>query len=110
MTVLDELRRASSAEDFFRVLHVDYDAKVLNVARLHVLRKMGEFLATEPLDQLDDDVVRERCRTLLRTAHDAFLEKSPLETRLFKVHKNAAPAPEKAAFVPLSVLSTPRTP
>ena len=42
-----ELKGASSAEDFFALLQVDYDAKVINVARLHILKRMSEYLATE---------------------------------------------------------------
>jgi nitrogenase-stabilizing/protective protein len=35
--VLDKLNKASSAEDFFALLGVDHDPKILSVARLHIL-------------------------------------------------------------------------
>ena len=34
MSVLDDLRRLSSAEDFFRYLDVAYEPSVVNVAKL----------------------------------------------------------------------------
>ncbi|MGA9823343.1 MAG: nitrogenase-stabilizing/protective protein NifW, partial [Methylocystis sp.] len=36
MTILDDLRKLSSAEEFFDVLGVDYDPAVIRVARLHI--------------------------------------------------------------------------
>ena len=39
------LKGLSSAEDFFATLGVAYDERVLRVARLHILKRMGEYLA-----------------------------------------------------------------
>ena len=44
MSALEQLRKLSSAEDFFETLGVSYDPAVLRVARLHILRRMGEYL------------------------------------------------------------------
>ena len=52
MTILDELRQLSSAEEFFAVLGVEFDPAVLRVARLHILRRMGEYLHAEALASL----------------------------------------------------------
>ena len=45
--VLEQLNKASSAEDFFALLGVDYDPKHVNVVRLHILRRMGQYLVSE---------------------------------------------------------------
>ena len=45
--VLEQLNQASSAEDFFALLGVDYDPKHVNVVRLHILRRMGQYLVSE---------------------------------------------------------------
>ena len=45
MSVLAELEKLSSAEDFFVYLKVDFDPALLRVARLHILKRMGKYLA-----------------------------------------------------------------
>jgi nitrogenase-stabilizing/protective protein len=107
MTVLDDLRRLSAAEEFFLYLDVEYDPQVVNVARLHILRRMGEYLRKEG-ESLGEDEVRARCRAHLQAAYDDFVKSSPLQERVFKVHKDAVkqkePAAPKRVFVPLSTL------
>jgi nitrogenase-stabilizing/protective protein len=106
-SVLDRLNRASSAEDFFTLLGVAYDPKVVNVARLHILKRMGQYLAGEDFAGLPDETVAERCKTVLERAYADFVASSPIEQRVFKVLKDAVapPAPAKPAnFVPLDVL------
>jgi len=108
MSVLDQLNKASSAEDFFALLGVDYDPKVVSVVRLHILRRMGQYLvgAKEELAGLSDEDVTARCKTFLEQAYADFLEKSPLDERVFKVLKDAVkPAePKPAQFVTLTTL------
>jgi nitrogenase-stabilizing/protective protein len=101
--IIDQLKRASSAEDFFTLLGVDYDAKIINVARLHILKRMGQYLASEELEGLSDAVVAERCKAVLERAYDDFVGSSPLDQRVFKVLKDAV-APKRTNFVPLDEL------
>jgi nitrogenase-stabilizing/protective protein len=103
MSVLDDLRRLSAAEEFFSYLGVTSDEAVVRVARLHILRRMGDYLRSEPLTGFTDDVVRERCKHHLQTAYDDFIKSSPLKERVFKVLKDAV-QPKKQAFVPLAAL------
>ncbi len=107
MSVLEDLRRLSAAEEIFQLLDVPYDAAVVNVARLHILRRMGEYLAKEDIAGLSDDEIRTRCRAHLQSAYADFVARSPIEERVFKVHKDAvkAAAPKKAPFVPLSAIN-----
>jgi nitrogenase-stabilizing/protective protein len=106
MSVLDDLRRLSAAEEIFRYLDVPFDASVVNVARLHILRRMGEYLNKEPLTGLVEDEVRRRCRAHLQMAYDDFVARSPIDERVFKVHKDAVKttARKPAPFVPLAAL------
>ncbi|GAB4358678.1 MAG: nitrogenase stabilizing/protective protein NifW [Oricola sp.] len=108
MSVLDELSRLSSAEDFFVALDVPFDETVVRVARLHILRRMGQYLAGGEFGGLDDAAIRALCRGYLEQAYSDFVRSSPIEERLFKVHKEAvAPKPEPARpFLPLSALGT----
>jgi len=111
MSVLDELAQLSAAEEFFTYLDVAFEPSVVHVARLHILRRMGQYLknseAEGAFSGLGDEEIKALCRTYLEQAYQDFVESSPIEERLFKVHKDAvAPktTPEKP-FVALSSIS-----
>lgn len=111
MSVLDELGRLSAAEDFFIFLDVPYDATIVQVARLHILRRMGQYLKGSEIDSafegLSESEIRELCREHLQQAYQDFVKSSPIQERLFKVHKEAvAPKAEPSkSFVPLTSLA-----
>lgn len=108
MSVLDDLSHLSSAEDFFTFLDVAYEPQIVHVARLHIMRRMGQYLKGSQIDGvfegLSDDDVRALCREHLAQAYQDFVASSPLQERLFKVHKEAV-AP-KAAPGPVLVSVT----
>ena len=93
MTLLADLSRLASAEEFFRYLQVDYDPAVLAVARLHILKRMGLEVARAGLDDLDEAAGRALCRRALEAAYQEFRAHSPQEQRLFKVHRRAGRVP-----------------
>jgi nitrogenase-stabilizing/protective protein len=105
-TILDKLKKTHQAEDFFKILGVtDYDPKVLDVARLHILRRMAQYIVSdEELPTQSDDVVQARCKEFLELAYADFLKSSPIQERLFKVHKDAVapkPSPNMVKLGPL---------
>ena len=102
--MLDQLNKAASAEEFFALLGVDYDPKHVNVVRLHILRRMGQYLASEEFGGMPDADVRERCRAVLAQAYADFVASSPLDQRVFKVLKDAVALPKPRVFVPLTTL------
>lgn len=102
--ILDRLKAASSIEDFFTLLGVSYDVKVVNVARLHILKRMGQYLASEDFAGLPNQVVAARCKAVLERAYDDFVTASPLDHRVFKVLKDAVAPPKPANFVPFDLL------
>lgn len=108
MSALEALRRLSSAEEFFLYLNVPYEATVVQVARLHILRRMGQYLKQSEIDAafegLEDSEIRAICRGHLEQAYQDFVHSSPIQERIFKVHKDAvAPKAAPAApFVPLA--------
>jgi nitrogenase-stabilizing/protective protein len=92
--ILAQLNNASAAEDFFALLGVDYDPGLVNVARLHILRRMGQYLAGEDFTGATDEAVSERCKAVLERAYADFVASSPIDQRVFKVLKDAvAPQP-----------------
>jgi len=102
--ILDQLKKASSAEDFFALLKVDYDPKIVNVARLHILRRMGEYLFSEDFSAASDAEVTEKCKTFLERAYEDFQKSTPIDERLFKVHKDAVKPAPPPTLVQLNVL------
>jgi len=102
--ILAEMKAASSAEDIFRLLDVGYDPKVMNVSRLHILKRMGDYLASENLADIPDSIVATRCKAVLKRAYEDFVTASPLQHRVFKVLKDAVARPKPANFVPFDTL------
>lgn len=97
--VLSTLKGLSSAEEFFVTLDVPFDPTRLGIARLHILKRMGQYLAGRSFDGMDDAAVTAACRTVLAEAYAEFLDKSPVNARLFKVLKDRDPAKPQGAFV-----------
>lgn len=110
MAVLEDLAGLSAAEEFFRYLNVPYDMQVVQVARLHILRRMGQYIRGSEVegvfDGLSDDEVRGLCAEHLTQAYDDFVKSSPIAERIFKVHKEAVEqkAGPSKPFVPLATL------
>ena len=102
MTVLEQLMKLSSAEDYFRFLGVSYDPAVLNVARLHILRRMGDNLREAGMEP-DEERARAYFRAHLERAYQDFVKSTPIKERVFKVHKDAI----RSTVTPLVRLSIP---
>src|SRR6516165_4593886 len=101
MGVLQDLGKLSSAEDFFTYLDLPFEPTVVQVSRLHILRRMGQYLKGSEIDGafegLSDDEIKGLCRSHLEQAYQDFIASSPIQERLFKVHKEAVePKPEPA--------------
>ena len=101
MTVLEQLAKLSSAEDYFRFLGVPYDPAVLNVARLHILRRMGDNLRKAGMEPYEEKA-RAYFRAHLERAYQDFVKSSPIKERVFKVHKDAI-RPTGTPLVRLSI-------
>ena len=103
MTMLEQLSKLSSAEEFFHLLDVPYDPTILNVARLHILRRMGEYLKHAPATAVEESE-RAYFRAHLLRAYEDFAQSSPLDERVFKVLKDAVRVKSR----PLISLAVPR--
>ncbi|WP_333821678.1 nitrogenase stabilizing/protective protein NifW [Pinisolibacter sp.] len=108
--ILARLKQCSSAEDFFTELKVKFAPEVLAPARLHILKRMGQYLASEDFDDMPDRVVAARARTFLERAYDDFVTSSPLKERVFKVlkdHDPSRPVKPGTAFVDFDEILNP---
>lgn len=105
--VLAALKSAASAEDFFTLLNVPFDPRILRVARLHILKRMGDYLARENVEAAAPQTTAARCKAVLERAYADFVTSSPLQERVFKVLKEAAApqTPPPPDFVPLDRLA-----
>lgn len=111
MSVLDKLKSLSSAEDFFTTLDVEYQPEVLQVLRLHILRRMGQYLVSAEFEGKSEAEIFTAAQSMLKQAYADFITSNPMAERVFKVLKehdpNRPPAPgPKPAFVTLTSLTT----
>ena len=100
MNIIDDLNKLSSAEEFFAYFDVDYDSSVLGVARLHIMRRMGEHIRALVSDEAGVANPWLECRAYLADAYNEFLHHAPIERRVFKVLKDAI-SPAKQGLVQL---------
>ncbi|ARE40148.1 Nitrogenase stabilizing/protective protein NifW [Rhodovulum sp. P5] len=84
--VLDRLQSLSSAEDMFVFLDLPFDEAVLNRSRLHMMKRMGDYLDKADLDGLDEDAVFAEARKALAQAHADFENSSPREQKALKIY------------------------
>ncbi len=94
------LMRLSTAEEFLDFFGIPYEQAVVNVSRLHILKRLFQYLRRESdLDALDEATLYTRYRSLLQRAYRDFVTSTPAKEKVFKVHRDA-----QAAAVPLSSL------
>lgn len=86
-STLDRLARLSSAEQFFAALGIAFDPHVLNVHRLHILKRFNEHLRPESLTGMEDDAIEQACRNALEKAYGEF--STGPGPRTFKVFQQA---------------------
>lgn len=109
MSVLDDLGRLSAAEEFFDYLAVPYEPAIVRVARLHILRRMGQYIRGSEVDGvfagLGDEEIRALCREHLDQAYQDFVASSPIQERVFKVHKEAVAPKAGPAMIALTPIA-----
>ena len=112
MSVLTDLEKLHSAEDFFSYLKVDFDPALVHVSRLHILKRMGKYLAEKDFGGASEDEVFSSTRETLARAYQDFSNSTPIGQRVFKVLQEhdptrAAKPVEEAPkpFVPLEALT-----
>ncbi|WP_085032618.1 nitrogenase stabilizing/protective protein NifW [Ensifer aridi] len=108
--IVARLKSLSAAEDFFETLGVSYEPKVLDVSRLHIMKRMGQYLAEEGISDHSARAAVARARDALERAYADFATSSPLSRRVFRVlqqHDPTRTAAPGQTFVPLeSVLKS----
>ncbi len=87
-----ELAALSAAEEFFEYFAVPYDRHVVNVNRLHILKRFRQYLATALDDQpVDREGLRALCASLLARSHADFARSSAQAEKVFRVFQDQTP-------------------
>ena len=81
-----ELAKLSSAEEFLQFFAVPFDQKVVNVSRLHILKRFYQYLRRDSaLTGLDSGELFSRYRGHLVAAYEDFVRSTPAQEKVFKV-------------------------
>ncbi len=101
--VLDHVANLSSAEDIFTYLLMPFDEEVLNVSRLHIMKRFGTYLRDADFDGMDEDTTFLKARQVLKRAYSDFVQSTPLKEKVFKVFHDEAEK-HQARFVGIESL------
>ncbi len=89
-TLRDQLAKLSSAEDFLNLLEIPYDEHVVQVNRLHILKRFHDYLKrSADEDTLDDEDLRLLYVALLSQAYNDFVTSNAVTEKVFKVFHQA---------------------
>ncbi|WP_374494543.1 nitrogenase stabilizing/protective protein NifW [Zoogloea sp.] len=84
-----ELAKLSSAEEFLHFFAVPFDQKVVNVSRLHILKRFYQYLRRDAdLSGLSGTELFSRYRSHLVAAYDDFVRSTPAQEKVFKVFQD----------------------
>ncbi|NJK33849.1 MAG: nitrogenase-stabilizing/protective protein NifW [Oscillatoriales cyanobacterium SM2_2_1] len=88
---LAEFNQLTNAEDYFEFLELPYDPKVVNVNRLHILRKFSQLKEEIDTQTSNPEQRLAAYQSALADAYGIFLTSSAQEQKLFKVFHDQAP-------------------
>ncbi len=88
-TFLQQLKALSSAEDFLQYFGIPFDQHVVNVSRLHILKRFFQYIRQENLlAQTDELGLFTQYRTQLAKAYADFVTSTPAQEKVFKVFQD----------------------
>jgi nitrogenase-stabilizing/protective protein len=97
-----ELQELTSAEDFLEYFKIPYDAKIVQVNRLHILQRFHDYLEREQVDKIQDNQLKYRIYThWLNQAYQDFVHSNAQTEKVFQVfHRQMA----SEVFIPVENL------
>jgi nitrogenase-stabilizing/protective protein len=88
-TFLQQLKALSSAEDFLQYFGIPFDQQVVNVSRLHILKRFFQYIRQENLLAQTDEVgLFTQYRAQLAKAYGDFVASTPAQEKVFKVFQD----------------------
>jgi len=89
-TLVKRLSTLSSAEDFLDFFGLKYEESVLNVSRLHILKRFFQYIRQEQaMDIMDEVEMFRRLHALLAKSYADFVQSTPAKEKVFKVLQSA---------------------
>jgi len=86
---LQQLKELSSAEDFLTFFGIPYEQHVVNVSRLHILKRFFQYLRQQQLPGQNSEVqLFTAYRDLLTRAYQDFVTSTPAQEKVFKVFQD----------------------
>ncbi|TAK85272.1 MAG: nitrogenase stabilizing/protective protein NifW [Aquabacterium sp.] len=82
------LKALSSAEDFLQFFGVPFDQKVVNVSRLHILKRFFQYIRQQADLPEAEPALFALYRDLLLRAYGDFLSSTPAQEKVFKVFQD----------------------
>lgn len=87
--LLKHMSTFSAAEEFLDYFQVPYEQAVVNVNRLHILKRFNQYLrATPGTADMDDDTLRGVCKETLSKAYSDFVNSTAAQEKVFKVFQD----------------------
>lgn len=94
----DDLAQLASAEEFLDYFDIPFDARIVQVNRLHILQRYHDYLAKQEAGKTAEYAA---WRGWLLRAYEDFVGSSAQQEKVFAVFRKA----EGSSFMPLSSLT-----
>jgi len=88
-SIATEMSKLSSAEEFLDFLGVEYRQPVVNVNRLHILKRFNQYLARHTFSGTTEVAVKAEYKALLAQAYGDFVKSDAVTEKVFKVFQDA---------------------
>jgi nitrogenase-stabilizing/protective protein len=89
--LLDTMQKFSAAEEFLDFLGVDYVPQVVQVNRLHILKRFQQYLGRDPVPEgLPEAEERGAYKARLQLAYHDFVQSDAVTEKVFKVFQDKA--------------------
>lgn len=102
LTLDEALEDLSAAEEFLDYFGIEYDARTVQVNRLHILQRFHDYIGKAGCMPQDDAQRRAAHARLLQQAYDDFVKSDALTEKVFKVFRMHEP---QTTFVPLAEIT-----
>ncbi|YAI82415.1 MAG: nitrogenase-stabilizing/protective protein NifW [cyanobacterium endosymbiont of Rhopalodia sterrenbergii] len=87
----EQFSKLTNAEDFLEFFDIEYDPGFVNINRLHILKQFSILIAAvdKAFPNISESEKLAKYGEAFQEAYELFKTSSPLETKLFKVFKDA---------------------